>query len=187
MARRVSANSEQSSGQPTHLINCGILVNCRYPPPPPLPAKEDRFQVRTNEKLPFLDIKMSCSPEGGLQFRVFREKGQILKYVGKESTHTPGTLHAIPSGVLNRLTKLTSRKPPLHYEGVDKIYPNHANALREADFAPPNFPTMGYNGEIRMRSWIWKTENNLTSTKINAEISTFVLPTHVISLRPSTG
>ena len=45
--------------------------------------------------------------------------------------------------VLNRLAKLTSRKPSLHSEGVDKVYPDHANALRKAGLAPPNFPTMG--------------------------------------------
>ena len=55
----------------------------------------------------FLDMKMSWFPEGDLQFGVFRKKGQYLKYVGKESTHTPGTLRAIPSGVLNRLAKIT--------------------------------------------------------------------------------
>ena len=32
---------------------------------------------------------------------------RVMKYVGKESTHTPGTLRAIPSGLLNRLAKLT--------------------------------------------------------------------------------
>ena len=57
--------------------------------------------------------------------------------------HTPGTLHAIPPGVLNHLAKLTSRKPSIHSEAVDLIYPDHANALHKAGFAPPNFPTMG--------------------------------------------
>ena len=74
---------------------------------------------------------------------MFGKKGQQLKYAEKESTHTPGTLRAIPSGVLNRLTKLTSIKPSIHSEGVDKNYPNHANALRKAGLAPPNFQTMG--------------------------------------------
>ena len=83
---------------------------------------------------------MSWSPEGDLQFGVFRNKGQQLKYVGKESTHTPGTLRAIPSGVLNRLAKLTSRKPSIQAEAVDTIYPDHANALRKAGLAPPVFP-----------------------------------------------
>ena len=87
---------------------------------------------------------MSWSPEGDLQFSVFRKKGQQLKYVGKEITHTPSTFHAITSGVLNHLAKLTSRKPYIHSEGVDKIYPDHANVLRKAGLAPYNFPTMGY-------------------------------------------
>ena len=97
----------------------------------------------TKEKLPFLDMKMEWSPEGDLQFSVFSKKGQQLKYVGRESTHTPSTLHAIPSGVLNRLVKLTYREPSLHSEGVDKFYPDHTNTLFEVGHVPPNFPTMG--------------------------------------------
>ena len=88
-------------------------------------------------------MKMICPPEGDLQFGVFRKKGQQLKYVGQESTHTPGTLCAIPSRVQNRLDKLTLRNPSVHAEAVDKIYPDHANALRKAGLAPPVFPTMG--------------------------------------------
>ena len=87
-------------------------------------------------------MKMSWSPEGGLQFGVFRKKGHHLKYVGKESTHTPNTLRAITLGVMNVLAKLISRKPSIHSEGVDKIYPYHVKALRKAVLAPPNFPTM---------------------------------------------
>ena len=87
---------------------------------------------------------MSWLPEGDLKFGVFREKEQQLKYVGKESTHTPGTLCKIPFGVLNHLTKLTSWKPSIHSEEVDKIYPGHVNALCKAGLAPPNLPTMGY-------------------------------------------
>ena len=86
---------------------------------------------------------MSWYPEGDLQFGFFRKKVQQLKYVGKESTYTPGTLRAIPFGVLNRLAKLTSRKPSIQAEAVDTIYPAHANSLRKAGVAPPVFPTMG--------------------------------------------
>ena len=50
----------------------------------------------------------------------------------------------IPSGVLNRLAKLTSRNPSIHAEVVDKIYPAHANALCKAGLLSPVFPTMGY-------------------------------------------
>ena len=74
---------------------------------------------------------------------MFRKKVQQLKYVRKESIHTPGTLRVIPLGVPNRLAKLTSRKTSFNSEGVDKIYPDHANTLRKAGLSPPNFPTMG--------------------------------------------
>ena len=62
----------------------------------PLPAKEDKVQVVTNDYFLFIDMKMICPPEKGLQFGVFRNKGKKLNYVGMVSTHTPGTLRAIP-------------------------------------------------------------------------------------------
>ena len=88
-------------------------------------------------------MKTIWHPEVELQFVVFSKKGQQLKYVGQGSTHTPGTLCTIPSGVLNRLAKLTLRNPSFHSKAVDKIYPDHVNALRKAGLAPPIFPTMG--------------------------------------------
>ena len=56
---------------------------------------------------------------------------------------TPGTLSAIPSGVLNRLAKLTSRNPSIQAEAVNTIYPAHVNALLKSGLAPPIFPSMG--------------------------------------------
>ena len=56
-----------------------------------------------------------------LKFGVFREKGQQLKYTGKGITHTPGTLRTILSGVLNRLAKLTLRRPYFHSERVENV------------------------------------------------------------------
>ena len=102
-------------------------------------------------------MKISWSPEGDLQFGVFRKKGQKLNYVGQESTHTPGTLRAIPSGVLNRLAKLTSRNPSIHAESVGKIYPDHANTLRKAVLSPPILPTM--------RDLWWKKDEKVDSEK----------------------
>ena len=40
---------------------------------PPTPEKEKRVQIVTNNKFPFLDMKMSWSPEGDLKFGVFRK------------------------------------------------------------------------------------------------------------------
>ena len=58
----------------------------------PTSEKEDRVQIVTNDEFPFLDMKISWYPEGNLQIRIFRKKGQKLKDVGNKSTHTPGTL-----------------------------------------------------------------------------------------------
>ena len=49
---------------------------------PPTPEKEEIVQIVTNNKLPFLDMKMSWSPEGDLKFSVFRQRGYQLKYIG---------------------------------------------------------------------------------------------------------
>ena len=63
-----------------------------------------------------------------------------MKYVGKEITHTPGTICAISFGVFNRFAKLTSRKPSIRAAAVDLIYLSHANALPKAGLAPSVFP-----------------------------------------------
>ena len=76
-----------------------------------------------NYDISFPHIKMIWSPEGGLQFGVFMKKGQKLKYIRKQSTHTPSTLRAITSGFLNRLTKLTSIKPFIHSKELEKSTP----------------------------------------------------------------
>ena len=147
----------------------------------PTPAKEDRVQIVTNYEFPFLDMKIIFSPEGDLQFGVFKKKGKQLYYVVQESTHTPCTLRAIPSEVLNCLAKIASGNTPIHSEAVDKIYPNHANVLRKASLAPPTFPRMGD---------LWRKQDEKVDSdkerdvsKKKTEMSTFVLRTHVTFLR----
>ena len=68
-------------------------------------------------------MKVSWFPNRDLKFGVFRKKGQQLKYIGKASIHTPVTLREIPSGVLNRLAKLTSQKSNFHSKMVYSVYP----------------------------------------------------------------
>ena len=118
-------------------------------------------------------MKMNWSHEGDLQFGVFIKKGQQLQYVGKESTHTPGTLRAIPSGVLNRLAKLASRKPSIQAEAVNVIYPSHANDLRKAGLAPPVFPKMG-NLWRKQDEKMEKGKNRDVSVKKNINVYFFV-------------
>ena len=123
----------------------------------PTHAKEDRVQTATKHKFSFLDMQMSWSPEGDILFGVFRNKGHWLKYVRQESTHTPGTLCATTSRVLNRLAKITSRNAFIHSEAVDNIYPDHVNSFRKAGLAPPNFTTI-------VDSWI-KQDKKVGSEK----------------------
>ena len=59
------------------------------------------------------------------------------------SSHTPGTLRAIPSGFLKRLVKLTSLKPYFCSERVDSVYPDHVSALCKAGLSPPIFLERG--------------------------------------------
>ena len=65
------------------------------------------------------------------------------------------------------------------------IYPDHANALRKAGLAPPNFPTMG--DLWRKQDEKVNMKKNKTSAKRKTEMSTFVLRTHVNFLRLSLG
>ena len=84
-------------------------MNKRYKPSPSV--KKDKVQIAANNELPFLYMEISCSPEVDLQFGVFRKKGQQLEYVGKGSTHTPGTIRVIPSRVLNHIGWSLLRSP----------------------------------------------------------------------------
>ena len=83
-----------------------------------------------------------------------------MKCVEKESNHTPGTICAIPSEVMNRLAKLTSRKPSFRSEEVYKVYPDHANALHKAGLTPPNFLIMGD---------LWKMQDEKLDIEIEIE------------------
>ena len=78
------------------------------------------------------------------------------------STHTHRTLRAISSEFLNRLAKLTSRKPSINSEVVYKIYPDHPNALCKVGLAPPNFPTMKY---------LWRKQDEKVETKKERDFS----------------
>ena len=51
-------------------------MNKRYEPFPSV--KKDKVQIVANDEFPFLDMKMSWSPEVDSQFGVFRKNGQQL-------------------------------------------------------------------------------------------------------------
>ena len=84
---------------------------------------------------------MYWNQRGELRFQVHLKPNQKLKYLNSDSTHLPSTFRAIQSGVLNRLSSLTSASKRLENVTLDTIYPHHAKALTIAGIAPKKFPT----------------------------------------------
>ena len=109
---------------------------------------------------------MSWSPERDMKFGVFKNKGKKLNVVGKRSTHTPSNIRRVISCILNRLEKLTPRKPNFQSKRADSAYPNNANALYETNLAPSVIPKIGelWEGQDEKRTLTKKM--TLVSTKI---------------------
>ena len=101
----------------------------------------EKLTIITDKYFPYLDMEMYWNDRNHLKFQVHMKPNQKLKYMNGDSTHMPSTFRAIPSGVLGRLNKLTSKSKRLDKTTVDKIYPHHAQALRIAKIAPETFPT----------------------------------------------
>ena len=82
-----------------------------------------------------------------LAFKVHLKENQILNYVDADSTHTKPCLKAILSGVIRRLTALTTVTPENQDTTIDKLYPDHIAALRRAKLIPHGFrfPILGTN------------------------------------------
>eukprot|EP00957_Ditylum_brightwellii_P079463 6042908-Ditylum_brightwellii.AAC.1 len=78
-----------------------------------------------------------------LLFRVYRKEDQQLKYVDQQSTHRPTTFKSITTGVYARLSRLTSYSESMAEMPIDKLYPDHAAALKSANLVEDNFPKFG--------------------------------------------
>jgi hypothetical protein len=66
------------------------------------------ISVDENNFFPFLDMEMYWTQEKELNFRVHIKPNQTITYLNSQSNHPGFVLKAIPSGVIQRLTKLTS-------------------------------------------------------------------------------
>ena len=95
-----------------------------------------------NKTFPFLDVEFFWSKREVLRTRVYLKPNQHLKYLNSDSEHTNACIKAIPKGVLQRLTKLTSLNADNHDKTINTLYPEHANALRQAGIAPSRFSTL---------------------------------------------
>ena len=70
------------------------------------------------------------------------KENQKLKYLNSDSTHAKCCLKAIPHGIFGRLAKLTSTSRSKLETRIDKLYPNHTNALEIAGLAPKKYPKL---------------------------------------------
>ena len=71
--------------------------------------------------------------------------------------------------------------------GVDKVYPDHAKALRKAGLATPDFPTMGDLWKMQDVKLEIENEKEPDANKKKNRNVYFLLPTHVFSQPLSTG
>ena len=103
---------------------------------------DETFSTVESASFPFLDMELSWAQDEMLTFKVHMKENQVLKYLNKGSCHTSNCFKAIPNGVFKRLSKLTSKTASNLNSKLDKLYPDHAKALRTANLAPSSFPTM---------------------------------------------
>ena len=96
----------------------------------------------TDKVFSFIGLEIFWYDSGKLEFQVHRKKNQLLKYLNKQSTHKKATFQEIPNGVLNSLTRLTSRTEEKSNISIKERYPDHANAPAIAGLGMKNFPTL---------------------------------------------
>ena len=85
---------------------------------------------------PYLNFEFLWNAEGELEYQVYQKSNQKLKYLNKVSTHTNAMLNAIPSGIFNRLSKLTPRTNKNAQMKIDGRYQGHSKALSKDGLAP---------------------------------------------------
>eukprot|EP00957_Ditylum_brightwellii_P180488 13748953-Ditylum_brightwellii.AAC.1 len=77
-----------------------------------------------------------------MRFLVFCKPNQALKCVNKASAHRPTTFKSTANGVFTRLARPTSNIVANEKRQIDKLYPDHAEALFIANLVPlTDFPT----------------------------------------------
>ena len=93
------------SGDKYLQLTCEICI----PNPIPLRKKQDNISDIATNTFPYLNLEFFWNADRELEFQVYRKTKQKLKYMNKGITHTNATLKKTPTGIFNRLAKLTSR------------------------------------------------------------------------------
>ena len=68
---------------------------------------------------------------------------QELKYLNKESAHSPACLDAIPNGVFQCLVKLSTVNSSNKNASLEEIYPTHLEKLWAVGLIKGKIPTLG--------------------------------------------
>ena len=97
--------------------------------------------VCTNDCFPYLDMEFYWKDDD-LLFQVHMKPNQQVKYLNQGSAHRRDVFKAIPSGVMGRLAKLTSRTEENEAVRMDILYPEHAKTLSLSNLAPTPYPTL---------------------------------------------
>ena len=105
-------------------------------------SSDGKVVVCTDAIFPYLDMALSWSINGNLQFSVYRKPNQELKYLNLESTHAPATFKAIPHGVALRLALLTTPDDTNINKSISDLYPEHFSALKSAGLCKEQLPSL---------------------------------------------
>jgi hypothetical protein len=98
--------------------------------------------INRKENPPYLDMELYWREES-LEFKVHLKPNQQLKYLNIGSAHTNACFKSIPSGLIRRLSILTSTTPENENKTIDELYPLHIKALKDTDLSTPNsYPTL---------------------------------------------
>ena len=87
--------------------------------------------VTVNQEIsfPYLDIEFKWNNQKTLVFQVHLKPNQKLQYLNRGSAHTKACFNAIPKGVCQRLSKLTTITSENANTSLATLYPQHFKAL----------------------------------------------------------
>ena len=100
-----------------------------------------RVTVCTDIAFTYLDMVLSWSNNGNLQFSTFCKPNQKMKYLNFGSTHSPATFKAIPHRVALRLAHLTTIDEYNKDKSVSDLYPTHFSPLKSAGLCSDPLPS----------------------------------------------
>ena len=120
----------------------------------------------------FLDVTLDIPSES---YKPYIKPGSVPKYIHRDSDHPPSVIRAIPRGVNDRLSRLSSseaifnRAAPLYQEALKKAGYSH-----QLTYNPPTQETRAPSRRCRKRRITWfnppfskQVKTNIASTFLN--------------------